>query len=86
MFVNGTEIHKFEEKDSEVVAKSLCPGSISKDWSVENMKITGCNDYDFSVNFDAIAVDDILEIHKYLMKKNNVIKKCLDLLKKMFWQ
>ena len=48
------------------------------------MKITGCNDYDFSVNFDAIAVDDILEIHKYLMKKNNVIKKCLDLLKKMF--
>ena len=27
-------------------------------------------------NYDAIAVDDILDIHKYLMKKNNMIKKC----------
>ena len=25
--------------------------------------------YDFSVGYDAIDVDDILEIHKYLMKK-----------------
>ena len=25
--------------------------------------------YDFSVDYDAIAVDDILNIHKYLMKK-----------------
>ena len=29
--------------------------------------------YDFSVDFDAIAVDDILDIHKYLMKQNNMI-------------
>ena len=29
--------------------------------------------YDFSVDYDAIAVDDILDIHKYLMKKNNMI-------------
>ena len=29
--------------------------------------------YDFSVDYDAIAVDDILYIHKYLMKKNNMI-------------
>ena len=26
--------------------------------------------YGFSVDYDAIAVDDILDIHKYLMKKN----------------
>ena len=25
--------------------------------------------YDFSVDYDAIDVDDILDIHKYLMKK-----------------
>ena len=25
--------------------------------------------HDFRVDYDAIAVDDILEIHKYLMKK-----------------
>ena len=36
---------------------------------------TGFNGYfyDFCVDYDAIAVDDILEIHKYLMKKNNMM-------------
>ena len=29
--------------------------------------------YDFSVDSDAIVVDDILDNHKYLMKKNNTI-------------
>ena len=28
---------------------------------------------DFSVDFDAIDVDDIKGIHKYLMKKNNIM-------------
>ena len=39
------------------------------------MKRTGFNGYvyGFSVHYDAIAVDDILDIHKYLMKKNNMI-------------
>ena len=39
------------------------------------MKKTGFNGYvyDFSVDYDAIAIDDILDIHKYLMKKNNII-------------
>ena len=27
--------------------------------------------YDFSVDYDAIDIDDIVDIHKYLMKKNN---------------
>ena len=38
------------------------------------MKNTGLNGYfyDFSVDYDAIAVDDILDIHKYLMKKNSI--------------
>ena len=26
--------------------------------------------YDFSIDYDAIAVDDILDIHNYLMKKS----------------
>ena len=29
--------------------------------------------YDFSVDYDAIAVDDILDIHNYLMKKNGIV-------------
>ena len=41
--------------------------------------------YDFSVDYDAIAVHDILDIPKCLMKKNNIVQiKCLGLLKKMF--
>ena len=54
--------------------------------------------YDFSVDYDPIAVDDIKDIYKYVMKKNNMIwymsknniykstyKKCLYLLKKIFY-
>ena len=39
------------------------------------MKKTGFNGfiYDFSVDYYYIAVDDILDIHKYLMKKNYII-------------
>ena len=38
LFVNGTEIYKFKTKDSEIVARPLCLGNISKDWSTDNMK------------------------------------------------
>ena len=70
-----TEVIKFKEKFSENVAAPLCLGNISKDFSVDNMKKTGLNGcvYDFSVDYDVIAVDDILDIDKYLIKKNNVI-------------
>ena len=44
LFVNGTETHKFKAKDSEIVATQLCLGSISKEWSVDNMKRTGLTD------------------------------------------
>ena len=48
---------------------------ISKYFSIGNMKKTGLNDYvyDFLVDCNAIPVDDILDIHKYLKKKNNII-------------
>ena len=44
---------------------------IKKNLIVDNMKKTGLNGYvyDFSVDYDAIAVDDILDIYKYLIKK-----------------
>ena len=75
LFVNGREIHKSKAKDYETVATPLCLGNISKDFSVDNMKKTGLSGYfyDFSADYDAIAVDDILDIQKYLMKKNNTI-------------
>ena len=75
LFVNDIEIYKFKAKDSEVVATPLCLGNISKDCSVDNMKKTKFigHVYDFRVDYDAIAVDDINDIHKYLMKKNNIV-------------
>ena len=71
LFVNGTEIYIFKAKDSEILVGPIYLGNISKDWSVDNMKRTGFTGYvyDFSVDYDATDVDDIKDIHKYLMKK-----------------
>ena len=67
LFVNDTEIYKFKGP--------ICLGNISKDWSVDNMKKTGFTGYvyDFSVDYEAIVVDNIKDIHKYLMEKNNTV-------------
>ena len=75
LFVNGTEIYKFKAKDSEIVPSSLCLGNISKDWSVDNVKKTEFTGYiyDFRADYNAIAVDNINDIHNYLMKKNKTI-------------
>ena len=75
LFVNGTEIYKFKAIGSEIVASPLCLGNILKDWSTDNMKKTGFTGYvyDFNVDYDSIAVDDIKDIHKYLMKKNDIV-------------
>ena len=64
MFVNGKEIHKFKAKEFEIVATPLCLGNISSVWTVGNMKKTGLNGYvyDFSVDYDAIRIDDIFTI------------------------
>ena len=70
LFVNGKEIRKLKTKYSEKLATLFCLGNISKKWTVDNMKKTKLNGYvyDFSVDYDAIAVNDILDIHNYLMK------------------
>ena len=74
LFVNGKEIINFKAKDSEIVPYPLCLGNVSKDFSPLNTINTGLYRciYDFSVNYEAIANDKILEIHKYLMEKNNI--------------
>ena len=74
LFVNGKEIYKFKAKDSEIFVGPIYLGNISKDWSIDNMKRTGFTGYvyDFGVDYQVIAVDDIKNIHKYLMKKNNM--------------
>ena len=71
LFVNGTEVRKFKAKDSGIVPNILFLGNISEDFPVSNTKKTGLygSVFDFSVDYDAITVDDILDIHKCLMKK-----------------
>ena len=76
LLVNGTEIHKFKAKGSFIMfsvfkATPSCSGNNSKGWSVEDMKNTGLNGYiyNFRIDYDAIAVADILDIRKYSMKK-----------------
>ena len=67
---------KFKAKDSEIRAYPLCLGNISKDWSQDNMKKTWLHNgyiYDFSTDYNAIAVSDILDFHKYLMKMNGIV-------------
>ena len=88
LFVNGTEIYKFKAKNSKIVGSPLCLGNISKVWSADNLKKTRFNGYvyDFSLDYDATDVDDIVDIHKYLMKKNNIVQmKIFTFVKKVFF-
>ena len=75
LFVNGKEIINFKAKGSKIVLYPLCLGGLSKDSDVDYMRVTGLTGYvyDFSVDYFAIANDKILDIHKYLMEKNNII-------------
>ena len=66
---------------SETNAASLCLGIVSKDFLVDNIKNTGLHSYVHGIWFNHDNTDvDMLDIHKYLMEKNDI--KCLDLLKK----
>ena len=69
LFVNGTEIYKFKAKGSEIVASPLCLGKYFKRF------IAGFTSYiyDFSFGYYDIAVNDIENIDKYLIQKNNII-------------
>ena len=75
LFVNGKETHKFTAKDSENTPYKLCLRNISKDWLIDYMKKTSLKGYicDFSVNYNAISVSDITDIHKYLMENTEIL-------------
>ena len=75
MFVNSIQVVKFKVKDSKISAYPLCLGNISKDWLIDNIKKTRLKGYvyDFSVDYNAIAIADILVIHQYLTKRNEIV-------------
>ena len=64
-----------KEKYSKIKKNPLCLVNLSGDFSANNMKKTGLNGcvYDFSVNYRASDTSNIIDTHKYLMKKH-VIK------------
>ena len=65
---------KYKIKDGQA---EICLGNISKYFSVYNMKkktgLYGGNVRDFNIDFASIAINGILDIHKYLMEKNNIV-------------
>ena len=64
-------MHQFKAKDSKRKRCPLSLGNISKNFSVDKMKKIGLNGYvyDFSVDYNVIDTSNIINIHKYLMKK-----------------
>ena len=76
MIVNGKVIYKFktENKSNDSPTQSFLGGISNKFSYIESKEL--CLKgivYDFSADCIAIAVDDILNIHKYLMKKNGIV-------------
>ena len=74
LFVNATKIYQFKAKDSEIKMYPLCLGNVSGDFSANNMKKTGLNGcvYNFSVDYRPFDTSNIIDMHKYLMKKHNI--------------
>ena len=66
LFVNATKICQYKAKVSEIKKNPLCLGNISGDFEK-----TGLNGgvFDFSVDYRAFGTSNIINIHKYLMKK-----------------
>ena len=62
-----------------VVMKVICLGSVSKDFTKDEMREILLNvvAYDFSIDRSPTEKGDILNIHEYLIKKNNT-EQCLD--------
>ena len=77
LYYNWANIYLFvnrQRNSIQINSDELCLGNISKDCSVDNMKKTGLKAYiyNFSVDYEAISVSDITNIHKYLMEKNKI--------------
>ena len=71
LFVNATKVYQFKAKNSEIKDYALCLGNVSKDFTINNMKKTGLKGVVkfFSVDFNPIDNNDIIDIHKYLMER-----------------
>ena len=65
--VNATKVYHFKAKNSEIKDYALCLGNVSNDFTSNNMKQTrlkGVVNF-FSVDFNPIDTNNILDIHEY---------------------
>ena len=75
MFVNGKEIFKFKADNNNVnFPAQICLGSVPNGVSTtESIEVSlNENVHDFWVHYNSVVPSDILNIHKYLMTKNNI--------------
>ena len=82
LFVNGKEIFKFKADNKNInFPTQFCLGSISNGFSANESREVSLNGnlYNFLVDSNSIDKSDILNIHEYLVNKNN-IKYCSTLL------
>ena len=66
---------KFKDENKNVnFATQFCLGSISNGFSATESREVSLNGnvYNFSVDYNSVDKSDIINIHKYLMTKNNI--------------
>ena len=66
---NVTKINQFKAKDSKIKPYLLCLGTLSKDFTINKMKLSRLNGhvYGSSVDYNIIDINDILDICKSLI-------------------
>ena len=70
MFLNTIKVYQFKTKNLEIKDYALCPGNVSKDFAINNMeKNIKRNSKIFLIDFNPIDTNNILDIHKHLMKR-----------------
>ena len=75
LFVNGVKIYQLKAKNSELIDYPVILENISKDFSAADLKQTGLNGYVYhiSIDYESIDIEGVLDIRKYLIKKNNIM-------------
>ena len=75
LYAKGIKILQFKTSYSEIKSYPLLLGNVSKVFTVSNMQKTGLNGtvYHFLVSHETIDITDFEDIHKYLIKKHNIL-------------
>ena len=71
LFVNATEVYQCKAKHSEIKYYALCLDNISENFTSNNLKKIELKGVvkSFSVDYNPINTNNILNIHKYSMKR-----------------